>query len=285
MAPHPDPAWLDLQYNNRARIPEHPQIFERWARDSAAARRSLAPELDVRYGEGPNETLDVFAPTPGGAPVMVYVHGGWWRSLDKSDHSFVAPPFVAAGAMVVVPNYALCPTVTIEQITLQMVKALAWTYRNAPRFGGDPRRIAAVGHSAGGHLVAMLLCCRWREVAADLPPVLLRRALAISGLFDLEPVRRTPFLKSDLRLSIASARRLSPAKLPAPSEGQLMAVAGAQESEEFLRQNTLIQQAWGPRAVPVCESVEGVHHLDILYALVDSSTRLHRLSLQQLGLA
>lgn len=285
MAPHPDPAWLDLQYNNRARIPEHPQIFERWARDSAAARRSLAPELDVRYGEGPNETLDVFAPTRGGAPVMVYVHGGWWRSLDKSDHSFVAPPFVAAGAMVVVPNYALCPTVTIEQITLQMVKALAWTYRNAPRFGGDPRRISAVGHSAGGHLVAMLLCCRWREVAADLPPVLLRRALAISGLFDLEPVRRTPFLKSDLRLSIASARRLSPAKLPAPSEGQLMAVAGAQESEEFLRQNTLIQQAWGPRAVPVCESVEGVHHLDILYALVDSSTRLHRLSLQQLGLA
>ena len=285
MVSYSDPAWLDVQYNNRARIPEHPQIFERWARESAAARRSLAPDLDVRYGDGPNETLDVFAPTRAGAPVMVFVHGGWWRSLDKSDHSFIAPPFVAAGAMVVVPNYALCPSVTIEQITLQMVRALAWTHRNAARFGGDPEQISAVGHSAGGHLVAMLLCCRWREVAADLPPTLLRRALAISGLFDLEPIRRTPFLKSDLRLSVASAGRLSPAKLPAPSNGQLMAVAGALESEEFLRQNALIRRAWGPRAVPVCEAVEGVHHLDILHALTDSSTRLHRLSLQQLGLA
>jgi arylformamidase len=280
-----DPAWLDLQYNNRARIPEHPQIFERWARDSAAARQSLAPELDVRYGEGPNETLDVFAPKRGGAPVMVYVHGGWWRSLDKSDHSFVAPPFVSAGAMVVVPNYALCPAVTIQQITMQMVRALAWTHRNAARFGGDASRIAAVGHSAGGHLVAMLLCCRWRQVAPDLPPTLLRRALSISGLFDLEPIRQTPFLKSDLRLSVASARRLSPAKLPAPGKGQLMAVAGAQESAEFLRQNALIRTAWGPRAVPVCEAVDGVHHLDILHALTDGATRLHRLSLQQLGLA
>lgn len=285
MASYPDPAWLDLQYNNRARIPEHPQIFERWARESAAARRSLAPELDVRYGDGPNETLDVFAPARAGAPVMVYVHGGWWRSLDKLDHSFVAPPFVAAGAMVVVPNYALCPAVTIEQITMQMAHALAWTYRNAARFGGDPRRIAAIGHSAGGHLVAMLLCCRWREVAADLPPALLPRALAISGVFDLEPVRRTPFLKSDLRLSVASARRLSPAKLPAPRERQLMAMVGAQESEEFLRQNALIRRSWGPRTVPVCESVEGVHHLNVLDALTDGSTRLHRLSLQLLGLA
>jgi arylformamidase len=281
-----DPSWLDAQYNNRARIPEHPQIFERWARDSLAARNALDARLDVPYGDGPNETLDLFVPARAAvAPVLVFIHGGWWRSLDKSDQSFVAPPFVDAGALVVVPNYALCPAVTIEQIALQMVRALAWTYRNASRFGGDASRIAVAGHSAGGHLAAMLLACRWSQVASDLPPTLLARALAISGVFDLEPVRRTPFLKADLRLSPAAVRKLSPAGWPAPAHGHLAAVVGADESEEFRRQNRLIRARWGERVVPVCEEVAGAHHLGVLDALAEPASRLHRIALDHLGLA
>src|SRR5438105_9315071 len=114
-----DPAWLDLQYNNRARIPEHPQIFERWARASAMAREGLSRRLDVAYGDAPAETLDVFPCPSANAPVLVFIHGGYWRSLDKSDVSFVAPSFVHGGAMAVIPNYALCPAVTIDQIALQ----------------------------------------------------------------------------------------------------------------------------------------------------------------------
>ena len=104
-----DPAWLDRQYNNRARIPEHPMIFERWARASALARDSMSRRLDLAYGPGPDETLDLFPTTRADAPVLVFIHGGWWRALDKRDQSFVAPAFVHAGAMVVVPNYSLFP--------------------------------------------------------------------------------------------------------------------------------------------------------------------------------
>ena len=279
-----DPAWLDVQYNNRARIPDHPQIFERWAKASALAREQSPCSIDLAYGDGPNETLDVFPAARADASVLVFIHGGWWRSLDKRDHSFVAPAFTQAGVMVVVPNYALCPSVTIETITLQMTRALAWVFRNAARHGGDPRRIVVAGHSAGGHLAAMLLCCRWAEVAPDLPMRLVSSALSISGLFDLQPVRQTPFLQADLRLTPASAERLSPARFPAPA-GALYAAVGANESEEFLRQNLLIREAWGEASVPVCQTVPGTHHLDVLHALADPQARLHGLALDLLGLA
>ena len=278
-----DPAWLDVQYNNRARIPEHPQIFERWARASAHARESAACHIDVPYGDGPNETLDVFPAAQPDAPVLVFIHGGWWRSLDKREHSFVAPAFTRAGAMVVLPNYALCPSLTIEAITLQMTQALAWIFRHAAQYGGDPQRIVVAGHSAGGHLAAMLLCCRWLQVGLDLPEQLVASALSISGLFDLEPVCETPFLQADLRLTPASATRLSPAFF-APPAGTLYATVGANESEEFLRQNRLIRAAWGERAVPVCEAVPGTNHLDVLHELADPQARLHGLALQLLGL-
>ena len=131
---HPDPAWLDRMYNNRARVPESAEHLARWTRESADARATTPGICDLRYGHTPSETLDVFAGPSADAPVLFFIHGGWWRSLDKSDHSFVAPPFVARGVCVVLPNYALCPgteaaPVTIPDIALQMVRALAWTWR------------------------------------------------------------------------------------------------------------------------------------------------------------
>jgi arylformamidase len=280
-----DPRWLDLQYNNRARIPEHPQIFERWRAASAHVRANARCDLDIAYGSGPNETLDVFPSTSAGlagAPVLVFIHGGWWRSLDKSDHSFVAASFIESGAAVVVPNYALCPAVSIETIALQMTQALAWTFRHATRIGGDPQRIVVAGHSAGGHLAAMLLCCDWPAVAPDLPPDLVSAALSISGVFDLEPIRHTPFLQADLRLTPASAVRLSPVRFPAP-RGPLLATVGADESEEFLRQNRSIRDTWGAACVPVCESIPGTHHLNVLHDLADPHGRLNALAQQLLG--
>ena len=279
----PDPAWLDVQYNNRARIPEHPQIFERWNSASELARARSLCLLDLRYGDAPTETLDVFPAARNGAPVLVFIHGGYWRALDKRDVSFVAPAFQQAGAMVVLPNYALCPAVTIDQIALQLTRALAWTWRHAAEHGGDASRIVVAGHSAGGHLAAMLLACDWAKIGADLPRDLVASALSISGLFDLEPLRHTPFLAPDLRLTEASVPRLSPAAWPAP-RGPLVAVVGGEESEEFHRQNTLIRQAWGEAAVPVCEAIPGTNHLSVMHDLADAGTRLHRLALGLLGL-
>ena len=282
--PTKDAAWYEAQYDNRARVPEHPQLFERWARASALSRDGLSRRLDVAYGPGPNETLDVFPTTDGDAPVLVFIHGGWWRAFDKRDHSFVAPAFVNAGAMVVVPNYTLCPATSIEGITMQMVQALAWTWRHAHLYGGDAKRIVVAGHSAGGHLAAMLLSCDWKAVGADLPRDLVKKALAISGLFDLDAIRRTPFLQPDLRLTPASVRRLSPAGFPAP-RGTLVAVAGGDESEEFLRQTQLIQKLWGRQTVPVSEALPGLNHFSVLHDLVDPDTRLNQLARQLLGLA
>ena len=284
-----DPQWLELMYNNRARVPNHPVDLKRWAEASKAARQNPTCQLDIAYGTQATEKLDVFAPaapagtSSAGAPVLVFIHGGYWCALDKADHSFIAPAFTAAGACVVVPNYALCPAVTIGDITRQMTDALIWTWRNIARFGGDPSRITVAGHSAGGHLVAMLLIQPWPALGADLPAQLVKNCLSISGLFDLEPLRHTPFLKNALQLTPEQVQQQSPALLPAPSQGKLYSVAGGDESAEFLRQNLLIEQVWGHKVVPVCEVLPGLNHFSVLEALTTPSHRLHQLAQELLA--
>ena len=287
----PSPAWFDAQYNNRARIPEHPAILRHWCDESLRACERHADMVERAYGDGPSERLDIFparasaasGSAPGGAPVLVYLHGGYWRALGKRDQSFVAPPFVDAGAMVVLPGYALCPAVSVEHIALQLVRALAWVYRHAAEHGGDPGRIVVTGHSAGGHLAAMLLACDWPAVAPDLPADLVKAALPIAGIYEMEPLRHAPFLAPDLNLTAASARRLSPALMRAP-RGALVTVVGGDETEEFLRQADLIAAAWGPQTVIAAEIVPQRHHMNLLHELADPASRTHRRALQLLGL-
>ncbi len=279
----PSPAWFDAQYNNRARIPEHSTILTHWYDESVRARARHPGMVERAYGAHATERLDVFPAQAAGAPVLVYIHGGYWRALGKRDQSFVAPPFVAAGAMVVLPGYALCPVVSVEHIVLQMVQALAWVHRHAAEHGGDPSRIVVAGHSAGGQLATMLLTCDWCAVAPDLPADLVKAALPISGLYDVEPLRHAPFLAPDLKLTAASARRLSPALMPAP-RGVLATVVGGDESEEFLRQADLIATAWGPRTVIAAERVAHRNHMSVLQEIADPASRTHRLALQLLGL-
>jgi arylformamidase len=275
-----DGEWLDRMYNNRALVPDYARYFQRWDEASARARAELPCELDLLYGRGPSETLDVFPAEggKGGAPVVFFIHGGYWRSLDKRGHSFVAPAFTRRGACVVVPNYALCPMVTIPLITVQMVRALAWTVRNVAQWGGDPSRITVIGHSAGGHLAAMMLSCLWQQYDPALPADVVRRALSVSGLYDLEPLMHTPMLQSDLRLSPQQVRQASPVLLPPPAQGVLYTVAGGDESAEFLRHNTRIREAWGEERVPVCEPLPGRNHFSVLDALVEPGHRLYELA-------
>lgn len=280
-----DPAWLQAQYDNRARVPGYADVLARWAQASALVRENIPAHLDLPYSQGPGTTtLDVFPTSAPKAPVLIFIHGGYWRALDKSDVSFVAPSYTADGALVVVPNYALCPAVGIEDIVLQLVQAVLWVWRHAAAYGGDPSRIALVGHSAGAHLAAMLLSCRWKDVAPDLPAQPLAGALAVSGLYDLEPLRHTKFLQADLRLTPATVSRLSPAFFPRPKSGKLYAVVGAQESDEFLRQNRLIRDVWGPTAVPICETLPHSNHFTVLNDLVNPQGPLHGMALRLLGL-
>ena len=292
------PDWLDAQYNNRARVPQAMEHLQRWAAESADARAQLAATgqavLDVPYMVEPHlaaaiQTLDIFtppahvSPPPGGWPVLVFIHGGYWRALDKADHSFLAPTWVnalaAPGAVVVIPNYALCPVVSVSTITAQMQQAVAWVWKHVAQHGGNPQRITVAGHSAGGHLAGMLLATpasRWQAlgVAAETAtgPGPVQHGVSISGLFDLEPIRQTPFLV-DLGLTPEEAQAQSPVRHPHVG-GVLTAVVGGDESPEFLRQNTLLQQVWGEAAAPVAEVLPGLNHFSVLEECAKQKSRL-----------
>jgi arylformamidase len=265
--------FCEREYNARAAIPEHPQIFARWAEQAAATRRLRACLLDLRYGDSAGETLDLFAARRDGAPLLVYIHGGYWRSLDKSDFSWIAPPFVNHGIAVALVNYGLAPATPLEEIVRQMLRALAWLYRNADRYDVDPQRIYVAGHSAGGHLTAMMMAALWPVFAPDLPSDLVKGGLAVSGLYDLEPLVHAPFVNVDLGLDAQRARRLSPAWLPPATPAPLITAVGALESGEFKRQNALIGRRWKDnllRDVPM----PGCNHLTICDELGDPGSPL-----------
>jgi arylformamidase len=206
----------------------------------------------------------------------VFLHGGYWRALDKSDHSFVAPSLTEQGVTVVVPNYALCPAVTIPEIVMQMVKALAWVWRHIDTWGGDVSRIHVAWHSAGGHLAAMMLACDWRAYAPDLPPDLVKSALSVSGLYELDSLRRSPMLQEALRLDEQQVLMASPAWLPAPKRGVLHSVVGGLESEAFLAHNQLIQNAWGRERVPTAQVLPGLHHFSMMKAFATPGHALNQ---------
>ena len=277
------PEFCEAQYNVRAAILEHPQIFERWKEMSRQAREVLPCDLDVPYGTGPGETLDIFRTRGESRALLTFLHGGFWRALDKSDFSFVAAPFVGHGVTVAVVNYALAPAVTVETIVSQMLAAHAWLYRNCGRYGAPRGGIYVSGHSAGGQLAAMMLAAVWSAYARGLPDDLVKGGLAVSGVYDLEPLRHVSF-NSDLRLDARAARKLSPATYRPLRTVPLYTAVGGEESGEFQRQNRLIARSWKHcfrRDIPM----PGLHHLGVIEALGDPGSALFAGALEMMGLA
>jgi arylformamidase len=135
------PAALAHEYNNRELVPDYATYFERWKNDSNRARSTMACKLDLRFGDGPKETLDLFPARKGDGTCMMFIHGGYWRGLDKSDFSFLAPAWVDSGVSLAVVNYDLCPQVTIEEIVRQMLRASRWLWLHAEDYGMDQDRL------------------------------------------------------------------------------------------------------------------------------------------------
>jgi len=254
--------FYEREYNARAAIADHPRIFGRWAEQAAATRRLRACLIDLPYGDTVGEKLDLFPARGESAPLLVFIHGGYWRSLDKSDFSWIAPPFVAEGVAVALLNYGLAPRTPMEDIVRQVLHALAWLYRRADRYGIDPDRIYVCGHSAGGHLTAMAMAALWPVLGADLPADLVKGGLAVSGLYDLAPLVHAPFVNTDLQLTAARAARLSPVRLPAATGAPLYTAVGALESSEFRRQNGLLATHW-PRNFRRDIPLPGCNHLTV----------------------
>lgn len=266
---------MEREYNARAAIPEHPQIFARWAAQGAGTRRRRAGLIDVPYGEDPGERLDFFPTPKSGSPLLVFIHGGYWRSLDKFDFSWIAPPLLDAGIAVALTNYGLAPRTSVESIVGQQLKALAWLYQRADELGFDGKRIVVAGHSAGGHLTAMMMAALWAVLDPQLPRDLVKGGVAISGLFDLEPLVPLPFINTDLRLDVAAARKASPVRLPPAGAAPLVTAVGALESEEFKRQTQLLREAW-PRNAGDHFEVAAANHLTVCDVLADAASPLFR---------
>jgi arylformamidase len=268
-----DAAFYAREYNNRNLVPDHDRYFERWKADSAHARSTMICYLDRRYGDAPGETLDIFPARKGDGSCMMFIHGGYWRSLDKSDFSFLAPAWVDAGVSLAVVNYDLCPKVTIEEIVRQMLRAGRWLYLNAEQFGMDEDRLFVSGHSAGGHLTAMLMAALWPVFDARLPKDLFKGGLAISGVYDLRPIVQVDWLNADLKLDEAAAIKLSPLFLPPATRAQVMTCVGGGESSEFKRQNALLGERW-KSAFAGDIPMPGKHHFSVIDALGEQPSAL-----------
>lgn len=264
--PMDDPAWREAQYNARAAVPEHPEIFARWAEDGADYRAKVAgnARLDIAYGPEEGETLDLFQADAGGdalSPLMIFIHGGYWQALDKSDFSWVAAPLVAAGVSVAVVNYDLCPTVRVGDIVGQMRDACAWAWRHGAHYGIDRHRIHVSGHSAGGHLTAVMLATDWPDIHPDLPRGLIKSGLSISGVFDPEPLIGTS-INDKLGLDAAEARGLNAIAMAPHGAAPLIAAVGGLEPGEFHRQSDEIKRVWGDFGTPVKRiTLEGCNHM------------------------
>jgi len=237
-------SYYNQQYNARAMIPEHPHIFTRWVNDSALVRRRTPSLRDLTFGESPGERLDFFPAAQVGAPLLVFIHGGWWRSLDKSDFSFIAPPYVRAGLNVALLNYTLAPDASIDEIVRQQLRALAWLYRHAEQYEFNRDKIVLAGHSAGAHLSAMMLAAHWNVYANDLPTDLVKAGVLMSGLYDLDPIQHADFVNIDLKLTQNLIDTLSPALMPQSHAAPFITAVGDLESSEFHRQNALIGSTW-----------------------------------------
>jgi len=268
-----DPAFLSREYNNRELFPDYPRHFARWAETSARARSIMTCYLDRAYGSSPGETLDIFPSRKGDGSVLMFIHGGYWRSLDKRDFSFLAPAWVDAGVSLVVVNYDLCPAVSLERIVQQMLAASVWLYRNAEAYGMDEDRLYVSGHSAGGHLTAMMLAALWPVIDASLPKNLYKGGLAVSGVYDLRPLVDIDWLKGDLRLDEGAATKASPAFLPPASRSPLSLAVGGQESSEFKRQNALLAERW-KRVLLEDIAMPGTDHFTVIDGLADAGNPL-----------
>lgn len=253
-------------------------------RRSAAARRRLTCHLDVPYGDTPRQVLDVFPASRPGAPVFFFIHGGYWRAMDKNIYSEAVEPVIAAGGAAVLPEYELCPAVTIPDIVDQVRRALVWTFDNIDDHGGDPGRIHVGGHSAGGHLTGMMMATDWSS-DHGLPADLVRGAVPISGVFDIEPHRHTD-LQEDIRLTAETAAANSPQHLPLHFNGPVVCAVGGGESESFRRQSRDFARKCEEHGLEAeYLEMDADNHFDVTDRLADPGHPLTKAILAQMGLA
>jgi arylformamidase len=277
---------LELQYVARLNVPNADEYTDKSTRRSARVRKSLECHLDIPYGDTAGQRLDIFPAKKSGAPVHIFIHGGYWRNpgLTKDTYSHMAAPMVAAGAAVVLPNYDLCPTVSITEIVRQTRCAVIWVYRNIAKYRGDPKQIYVSGHSAGGHLTAMMMATDWSK-EGRLPKGLIKGTAALSGLFDIVPHRRLEEFQKDLHITATEVKTMSPMHLPPIAKGPAIVALGGDETHLWHWQSlAYAAHLRKHRIAAEFIATPGDHHFDITDRLGNARDPLTRALIAQMGL-
>jgi arylformamidase len=265
------PEFVEREYNNRALVPDHAEYFSRWERDSAFVRETLSPALDLPYGPDARHRIDLFPAGPRARGTLVFIHGGYWRTLDKSMFSWLAASWNAAGIHVAMPNYRLVPGVRIDDIVDDVIAATNWLFAHGARHGVATDRVVLSGHSAGGHLTGAIFAAAPGRLQFETSRI--AGGVPISGVFDFAPLRQFSF-NADFRLDEAAVARLNLFDKRPTLAAPLVIAAGAAESSEFQRQSRLLANAWAPQARSLL-LLPGLHHFSVVDAFAERGQPLY----------
>ena len=275
---------LSTQYDIEATVPNVAALMADYHARSVQTAESLSAALDLRYGPDPRQCLDLFLPDVGGpAPVQLFFHGGFWRGSSKDDRRFPAEVFVERGAAWVPVEYRLAPDASMDDIVDDARSAVRWIYENGASHGIDPNRIFVSGNSAGGHLVGMIAAADWQQ-GYGLPPDVVRGGCAVSGLYELDPLRQI-FANEWLQLDADGSARNSPVRhLPRPRLPMILSWGG-KETDAFKQQSQDYAAASKEAGVNVTAFERtDADHFSIIGEFADPDSPLLQAVFQQMGI-
>ncbi|HZH36212.1 MAG TPA: alpha/beta hydrolase [Flavisolibacter sp.] len=277
-------ASLDNQYNNRLHVPNFQDYLDRWELWSRETERSLPVTKDMAYGNLPGERLDVYPSPHRHSKTLVFIHGGWWHLLDKALFHFLAAGFRPYGITTVLLTYPQAPKHSMDQIVGSCRKAVPWLYRHIADFNGDPEQLYVAGHSAGGHLTAMLAATDWKQGHSDVPEGVLKGACFVSGLFNLVPIQLS-YLNTVLQMDKEMAVRNSPAGLEPFATCHLIVAVGEAETTAFRDQSNEFFSAWKDKHHAIqFLPLPGLNHFSVVEAIRDPDAALHQAICRLMGL-
>lgn len=275
-----DQTALDRQYNNRLQVPEYAIHLQRWEDMSREAEKKFKAVHDIAYGDHERERLDIYPSSTKKSKILVFIHGGYWHKLDKSLFQFVAEAFLPYEFTVVLITYPLAPSVPLNTIVASCKKAVRWVHANIHQYNGDPGELYVAGHSAGGHLAVMLMCADWQHSNTTLPAGMVKAVCAMSGLFDLEPIRLSE-INEITKLDEHAVSGNSPADLMPVCACPMIIAVGADESDEFISQSESLYLSWQKYNVPMkLLRLPAINHYSIVESFADKNSSLHATMLQ-----
>ncbi len=280
-----DQALLDKSFNARGPVDERftSVYLPGFSTSSQRARKTLPCRRDISYGPHRDEVCDVFPAERPGAPLHLFLHGGYWRMLTKEENGFVATALQPAGATVMVNTYSLCPGVHLDVIVRQCRAFIAWAWRNGAFFNGDRDRLFISGHSAGGHLVGMMLATDW-EKDYGVPKNVIKGALAVSGLYDVRPLTRA-YIREWLQLSTEQADRNSPLLNPPRHNAPVILAVGGGEPDGFLSQTRAYKAMLEAKGIAVTVvDLPGLDHFAAFNEIMNPDAPLTKAVLRMMGI-